>query len=155
MTHGAYGLGVVADQRQARATGFEPIYAGYFGLQAVVGILLWISFATAPAVRTFMDILPAAPDVTHAFEIADIGVIVVASGLAAWAIGARTTWATPMAAFAAGAVVYPTLYLVGWVGLTQTSSGVLSMMLAPATLSCWVAVQVYRSSRSAGPGRNL
>jgi hypothetical protein len=130
----------------APPAGLDSIYAGYFALQAFVGIVLWAMAGAIPSVRSLLDIFPAKAAVTSAFEIADLTVTVVASAFATWGIGARKRWATPAAAFAAGTVVYPTMFLVGWVALTGTGSGVLAIMIAPAILSCWVAAQVYRAA---------
>ena len=55
-------------------------------------------------------------------------------------------------AFTAGAIVYPTLYLVGWVSFTESGSLCLAIMVPASIFTGWVSYQVWRASvRSAVP----
>jgi len=129
-------------------TAAELIYATYFVLQAVVGVALWLAYAASPAVRTWVGLVPTRPAVTAAFVYPDLGVIVLGSLLSAWTIRRRAPSAVPWSAFTAGGVLYPTLYLLGWVSATnRTGEHVLAIMIPPALLSSWIAYQVWRTRR--------
>lgn len=126
----------------------KRLYAGYFVVQAVVGIALWISYGASTTVRSWFELTPATHAVTDSFVVADIGVIVVASLVSAWAIASEKNWAVPAAAFTAGAVVYPTVYLVGWVARANgVGAAGLAIMVPPATFTCWIAYQTWKSAR--------
>ena len=129
-------------------TAADHVYAAYFVLQAVVGVALWLVYAASPAARSWVGLVPARPAVTAAFAYPDLGVIVLGSLLSAWAIEGRSPAAVPLTAFTAGGVLYPTLYLLGWVSTTNhTGSGVLAIMLPPALLTSWISWQVWRTRR--------
>jgi hypothetical protein len=126
------------------ATGIDHLYAGYFALQAVVGIALWVGYAASPALRSWTGLVAGHQAVTSAFAYPDLGLIVLGSLLSAWTIEGRRPSAVPFTALTAGAVLYPTLYLLGWVALTRhTGTGTLAMMLAPALLTSWISYQVW------------
>ncbi|HVN51495.1 MAG TPA: hypothetical protein VMT43_08685 [Acidimicrobiales bacterium] len=123
----------------------ERIYAAYLAAQAIVGLLLWIAYATSGRVRGWFELLPSHRPVTDSFALADVLVAVVASALSAWAVDRSRSWAVPAVAFTAGAMVYPTFYLIAWVSLSGTGRAALTIMLAPATLTCWIAYQTWCS----------
>lgn len=126
----------------------DRVYAGYFVAQAVVGVVLWIAAALSSTVRSWLELIPERHDVTQAFLFPDMGVIVVGSALSAWAILTRARSAPVWAAFTAGGVLYPTIYLFGFVASTGGgAAAALAIMVPPSTLTCWVAYQVYRSGR--------
>ena len=83
-----------------------------------------------------------------AFVFADVLVVVVGSLLSAWALRSRAPWTVAVAAFTAGGIVYPTLYLVGWVSFTGAGALCLAIMIPPSILTCWIAYQTYRTSGS-------
>lgn len=125
----------------------EHIYAAYLAAQAVVGALLWIAFGSSSTFRGWFDLMPAHHAVTDAFVLADLLVAVVGSALSAWGVGAGRSWAVPAVAFTAGAMVYPTFYLLAWVSFAETGRSALTIMLVPAMVTCWIAYQTWRSSR--------
>ncbi len=126
------------------AAGIDHVYAGYFALQAAVGVTLWVSYAASPAVRSWAGLVSGHEAVTTAFAYPDLGVIVVGSLLSTWAIEGRRASAVPFTALTAGAVLYPTLYLLGWVAMAHhTGTGTLAMMLPPALLTSWISYQVW------------
>jgi hypothetical protein len=128
---------------QARA---DRLYAGYLTAQAVLGIVLWVVLLASPAVREGFELVPERRLVTTTFVFGDIGIIVIGSAIGAWGIRERAPWTVPAVAFTAGAVMYPTLYLIGWVALTGTGSAGLAVMVPVSTLTCWVAYRVYRDA---------
>ena len=121
------------------------IYAGYLVVQAVLGIVLWFLIATSDLVRDWFELVPDHPNVTDSFVFADIGLVVVGSLLSAWGIWARRPWKVPAVAFTAGAVAYPTLYLLVWVALEGTASAALAVMLWTSTATGWITYQTYRA----------
>jgi hypothetical protein len=123
------------------------IYAAYLAAQAVVGVLLWVAYVASPTVRGWFELLPSHRPVTDAFALADLLVAVLASACSAWAVDREAAWAVPAVAFTAGAMVYPTFYLIAWVSYAGTGRAALTIMLAPATLTCWIAYQTWRSQR--------
>jgi hypothetical protein len=136
-------------------TAIDRIYAAYFVVQAAVGIALWVGYASSSALRSWAGLVPGHAAVTTAFAYPDLGVIVVGSLLSAWAIHGGRASAVPFTAFTAGAVLYPTLYLMGWVALTHDrGTGTLAMMLPPALLTSWISYQVFatRSATRSAPG---
>ncbi|MBI2705580.1 MAG: hypothetical protein HYX32_09870 [Actinobacteria bacterium] len=140
-------VGATRPERTTRTTALsieERICAGYLFAQAICGIALWVGLAVSPTVSSWLALTPERRELMDVFVLADLGVIVIASALGAWAIAARRTWAVPMTAFTAGAVVYPTLYLIGWVPASKGSGGAaLALMVATSTFSCWVAYQTW------------
>ena len=128
----------------------ERIFAGYMALQALVGVLFWVALGASPPVRSWIELMPERHVVTDAFIFADLVVGITGSLLSAWGLAARKGWVVPVVAFTAGGLVYPTLYLVGWVALAGTGKGALCLgiMLPPATLSTWIAYQTYRGTRT-------
>jgi hypothetical protein len=125
-----------------RDPGIERIFAGYYLLQAVVGVAFWIAIESSPAVRSLVDIAPDRHVVMDAWIFAD-GVIVLASLASAWAVERQTSWVVPAAWFTAGCVVYPTVFLVGWVAFTEVGAGCLITMVPPSILSTWVAFHLW------------
>jgi len=119
--------------------------AWYLVAQAAVGLALWAAAAASDTVHGWFALVEDRPEVTAAFFFADL-VIVAGSLAGAYALRADREWALPVVAFTAGAVVYPTTYLLGWSVLTDGGgSAALAVMLAPATLSCWVTWLVWRA----------
>jgi hypothetical protein len=113
----------------------------------VLGCLQWSIFFLSPTVRGWFELLPAEHATTDAFVVADLGVVILGSALSAWGVWTGKRWAVPAVMFTAGGIVYATLYLVGWVGLTGDGSVLLWMMLVVTTLTCWCAYQVWRLAR--------
>ena len=121
--------------------------AAYFGLQAVLGVLLWVGVFASGEVRSWLELVPALPEVTNAFLPAD-GVLVVCSTSAAWALLRCRPWAVVPVLLTAGGIVYPTAYLVGWVVTTDgTAEVALGIMVAASFLSCWFAMLVWQARR--------
>jgi hypothetical protein len=141
---GSTGRRPGADAR--RDPGIERVFAGYYLLQAVVGVAFWIAIESVPAVRTLVDIAPDRHVIMDAWIFAD-GVIVLASLASAWAVERQTSWVVPIAAFTAGCVVYPTVFLIGWVAFTEVGAGSLITMVPPSILSCWVAFHLWSVRR--------
>jgi hypothetical protein len=139
-------MGASLDGRVSYETLVARVYGGYLALQAVLGIVLWIALATTPTVQEWFELVPAAPATTDSFAFADLGIAVVGSGLGSWAVWNRRRWAVPATAFTAGAMVYPTAYLMGWVALTSETPVALAVMLPASSLTCWIAYQVYRNA---------
>jgi hypothetical protein len=123
----------------------ERIFAGYFLLQAVTGIVFWVLLDNVHSVRKVFELAPANHEVTNAFFLADLLVGVVGSFLTAYALDRNARWALPIAAFTTGGIVYPTLYLVLWVSHTQVGGGCLAIMIPPSTLSTWITYQTWRA----------
>jgi hypothetical protein len=131
--------------RTAPAAG--RLYAGYLVAQAIAGVALWIAFAESPTIRSWFELMPEKHAVMDAFVFADLFLIVAGSGLGAWAIERGSRFAAPVIAFTAGGIVYPTLYLLGWVSFTGTGVACLGIMVPSATFTCWVAYQVSKLRR--------
>jgi hypothetical protein len=125
----------------------DRMYGGYLAVQAVCGVLLWIATDSSDAVREVFELVAAEPAVTDAFKYADLGIAVVGSALGAYAVFTRASWAVPITAFTAGALTYPTVYLVAWVAETGENTGALAVMVPVTTLTCLVAFQVWRRWR--------
>lgn len=128
--------------------GPERLYAGYLIAQAICGVVLWVVFAGVPTVRGWFELAADRHAVMDAFVFADLVVVVLGSALSAWGIAGRRSWAVPMVAFTAGAILYPTLYLIGWVSFKGTGALCLAIMVPSTTLTCWVAYQVWKASNS-------
>ena len=126
--------------------GVERVFAVYFVVQAVVGVAFWIVLESSPTVRSLIDIAPDRHVVMDAWIFAD-GVIVVASLASAWALERQTTWVVPVVAFTAGCVVYPTVFLVGWVAFTEVGAGSLLTMVPPSIITSWMAFHVWGARR--------
>ena len=126
----------------------ERVYAGYFVVQAAVGVALWVVFASSSTVRSWFDLVTERHAVANAFLYPDVAVIVVGSLLSAWALWVEAPSAVPLTAFTAGGVLYPTFYLVGWVMLGGDTGGLtLAIMIPPSILTCWIAHQVWITRR--------
>jgi hypothetical protein len=126
----------------------ERVYAWYFVLQSVVGVALWMAFASSSTVRSWFDLISTRHVVANAFLYPDMAVIVVGSVLSAWALGAEAPSAVPWTAFTAGGVLYPTFYLLGWVVLGgDTGARTLAIMIPPSILTSWIAYQVWMARR--------
>jgi hypothetical protein len=122
----------------------RTICAGYLAAQAVLGVVLWVTYALWPGLRASMQLLPDEPSVTTAFAAPDLAVIVVGSALGAYAVHAGRAFAVPVVAFTAGAVVYPTLYLIGWVAWSGGRGAVgLALMVPVSLLTLWVTYQTW------------
>lgn len=122
-----------------------PLYAAYLAAQALAGVVLWIAWGTSTTVRSWFELLPEEHAVMDAFVFADLGVAVVGSAASAWALRTRAPWALPVVAFTAGAMVYPTLYLVGWVSYVGTGALCLAIMVPPSIATAWITYRVWRS----------
>jgi hypothetical protein len=117
----------------------------YFGLQASGGVLLWIAAASIPTVRDWLELVPAVPGVTDAFAVADLAVAVVASAVTCAALLTGRRWGAATATLTAGAIIYPTVYLIGWVAAGHdTGTEALAIMLPTALLCSWAARQAWR-----------
>lgn len=114
----------------------------YFAAQAVVGMLLWVLYVVSPKARGWFGLVPRRPQVTESFFLPDLAMI-AGSALTARALWAGRRSAAALAAFTAGGMLYPTLYLVQWVALTHVARVVLVMMLPAAVLSGALAVAVF------------
>ena len=112
-----------------------------------MGVLLWVAYAASATFRGWFELLEGHGAVTESFVLADLLVAVVASACSAWGVDRQRSWAVPATAFTAGAMVYPTFYLVAWASLTGTGRAALNIMLPPATLTCWIAYQTWRAHR--------
>lgn len=121
------------------------VYAGYFVVQALVGVGFWVLLAASPEIRAGFELLDTEHAVTDAFLFADVLVGIVGSMVAAWAILTGRRTAPAFAAFAAGGLTYATLYILAWVAFTGEGGVMLAIMVPPATLSCFVAHQVWRA----------
>jgi hypothetical protein len=125
----------------------ERIYAAYLAVQAVVGVLLWIGYASSRTVRGWFELLPSHPAVTDAFVLADLLVAVAGSAFSAWGVDRRRSWAVPVVAFTAGAMAYPTFYLIAWVSFAGTGNACLAIMVPPTVLTAWIAYRTWRMDR--------
>lgn len=143
--HGAPTSSTVAD-RVRQTT--DRVYAGYLFVQAVCGILLWVGIATVPAFRSGFELLTDHPDVTTAFAVPDLALIVVGSALGGWGVLRRSSWAVPVVCATAGCVLYPTVFLIGYVAMGGAGAGGLGVMFLVSAAMGWVTVQIYRSHRS-------
>lgn len=103
-----------------------------------------MALGTSDTVHGWLELMPGSPEVTDTFVVADLLVVVVGSALAALAVARRRRVAVPVVWFTAGGIVYPTLYLLRWVGEVGTGEVLLFGMLVVSTLTCFVAVVVWR-----------
>jgi len=120
------------------------VFAGYLAAQAVLGVAWWITLASSGTVRGWFELMPDHHAVMDAFVFADVAVVVVGSAVSAVAVERGSSLAVPAVFFTAGGIVYPTLYLLGWVSFTGVGSPLLAAMVAVSTLTLWVALQVWR-----------
>ncbi len=126
----------------------EAAAAGYFALQAAMGVVLWVAAGSSDVVRSWLELVPDRPQVTDAFLPADV-VVIAASALAAWALWRGRSWAMVPVLFTVGGVVYPTAYLVAWVATTEGTGDVaLGIMLVTSVLTGGAALLVWRARRS-------
>jgi hypothetical protein len=126
----------------------DGLVAGYFVVQAAVGVGLWALVAAVPTIRSWFELVPERRTVVDAFVVPDVLVIVTGSLATAWAIWQRRSWAPLASAFTAGALVYPTVYLLAWVGFTSGSgAAALAVMIPPTALTCWTTARLW-STRS-------
>jgi hypothetical protein len=110
-------------------------------------VLLWTGVFGSDDVRSWLELVPGRHEVTNAFLPAD-AILVVSSGLAAWALLRCRPWAIVPVLLTTGGIVYPTAYLVGWVVTTDgTAEVALGIMLTASFLSCWFALLVGRARR--------
>jgi hypothetical protein len=138
-----------AVSRSAASTTVTRISAGYLGAQAILGIVLWVGLAASSTARSWFELVPGRRAVTDGFRFADLGLIVIGSALGAWALASNRPWATPAVWFTAGAVMYPTVFLIGWVSFTRGVGVVgLAVMVPVSTFTCWVAYQTWRTGNA-------
>jgi hypothetical protein len=126
----------------------ERLYAGYLAAQAVLGVAWWWALTGSATVRGWFELMPGEPQVMDAFVFADVGLVVVGSALGAWGLLAGKAWTTPVLWFTSGAIVYPTIYLFGWLSFTSEGGLLLGAMVVVSTFTCWIAWQVWRSGRA-------
>jgi hypothetical protein len=120
------------------------VWAGYLALQTGAGIGLWVLIATTSLVRDAFELDPARRAVTDAFFGADL-VVIASSAVAALGLWRGRRWSPVAAAFTLGGVVYPTVYLVGWVSATGGAGSVaLGVMAAVSVLTAWVTWRSWR-----------
>jgi hypothetical protein len=132
-----------------RALLIEVAAAGYFAMQAVLGVLLWVGVGSSEVVRSWLDLVPERPQVTDSFLPADV-LVIASSALAAWALWRGRPWAMVPVLFTVGGVVYPTAYLVGWVATTEgTGEVALGIMVTTSALTCGAALLAWRARRRA------
>lgn len=125
----------------------RQVFSGFLLAQALVGIGLWGLWLAVPDVRAGFELDADQPAFMDSFLLADLVLIVVGSVLGARLVWTGSAGAVPVVAFVAGAAVYPTLMLVGWVALVGTGSMCLAIMVPPSVLTTWVAWQTWRASR--------
>jgi hypothetical protein len=132
----------------------EELCSALMAAQAVVGVLLWSAYFSSDEVRSWFELTPDHPEVTDAFFVADV-VIIVSSVVSAWAIRGRRPSAVAAVAFTTGLVLYPTAYLVAWVASTD-GVGVagLIIMIPPAVINPWVLARTARTSTGGTAGRS-
>jgi hypothetical protein len=122
----------------------ERVIAAYLAAQAAVGVALWVAWSSSGAARSWFELAADRPSVMDAFVFADLGAAVTGSALSAWGFARAGRWAVPVVAFTAGALVYPTLWLVGWVSLEGTGALGLAIMIPPSVLTSWIAWRAWR-----------
>jgi hypothetical protein len=125
----------------------EKVAAAYLAAQAVLGTLWWVALTTSTTVRGWFELMPGEAQVMDAFAFADV-IVVAGSALGAWGILAGKRWTAAVLWFTAGAIVYPTVYLFGWLSFTSEGGLLLGHMLVVATFTCWIAFHVGRARRS-------
>jgi hypothetical protein len=125
----------------------ERVATAYLAAQAVLGVLWWVALTTSTTVRGWFELMPGEAQVMDAFAFADV-IVVVGSALGAWGLATGRRWTPAVLWFTAGAIVYPTVYLFGWLSFTSEGGLLLGHMLVVATFTCWIAVHVGRGRRS-------
>lgn len=130
-----------------RATGAERGYVGYLVAQAVLGLAWWLALSSSPTVRGWFELMADRPEVMDAFVFADVLVVVVGSGFGAFGLATGRRWTTAVLWFTAGGIVYPTLYLFGWLSFTSEGGLLLGAMVVVSIFTCWIAYQVWRARR--------
>jgi hypothetical protein len=121
----------------------KRVYSSYFALQAAVGVFFWFVVTGSDEGRRIFDLLPGQPRVTDAFLLADA--LAIATSIAcAWAFEHESRWVVPLAAFTAGCLVYPTLYLVAWAPHSAGAARCLFIMVPPSVISTWIALRAWR-----------
>jgi hypothetical protein len=126
----------------------RAIYAGYFVLQAVGGVILWAAIGTSSAVRSWFELRADLPQVTDAFFFPDM-VVVATSALAAWAVWTGQRAGLVLAGTALGGILYPTAYLFSWVTSSSGDGWVaLAVMLVVSALCAWATLGVSRLDRA-------
>lgn len=133
---------------RSAATSMDRALGTYFVAQALVGVVFWSAVQSVDGVRTAIELTDQRAAATDAFFVADL-LIVAGSLVTAWALFTGRSWAPAAAWFTAGAVVYPTIFLVGWVAMTGDSAVGLVVMIPPSTITCWVAYEASRSRTAA------
>jgi len=136
------------DPGAAPASPAERVYVGYLATQAVLGVLWWIALTGSTTVRGWFELFPGEHQVMDAFVFADVLVVVVGSGFGAWGLATGKRWTTAVLWFTAGGIVYPTLYLLGWLSFTSEGGLLLGAMVVVSTFTCWIAWQVWRARRT-------
>jgi hypothetical protein len=122
----------------------QRVFAGYLMAQAALGVVLWVTLAASPTVRSWFELMPTRHEVMDAFAAADVAVVVVGSAAGARALWTGRPWGAPVVAFTAGGVVYPTIYLLSWVSFAGSGALCLAVMVPVSTVTCWIAYQVGR-----------
>lgn len=125
----------------------ERVFVGYLAAQAVLGVAWWVLLSASPTVRAWFELMPGNPEVMDAWVFADIGVVVVGSGFAAFGLATGRRWTTAVLWFTAGAIVYPTIYLLGWLTFTSEGGLLLGAMIVVSFFTTWIAWQVGRARR--------
>jgi hypothetical protein len=128
----------------------QRVFAAFLVAQAVVGLAWWTALVVSPTARSWFELWPERPEMLDSLLLADLLVIVAGSLVGAWGIERETRWAVPVVAFVAGGLLYVTLYLMAWVALTGVGALCFVIMVPPTTLTCWVAVHLWRA-RASGP----
>ena len=123
----------------------ERIYVAYLAVQAVLGLVWWLTLRSSATVRGWFELMGDRPEVMDAFAFADVLVVVVGSGFGAWGLAADKRWTTAVLWFTAGGIVYPTLYLFGWLSFTGEGGLLLGAMAVVSFFTCWIAWQVWRA----------
>ena len=126
------------------------IFAGYLALQAIGGIVLWSVLILSPEARSWIELLPEHAAVTDSFFVAD-AVVVVASATSAWMVWRRSPKAVAVAAFTAGCLLYPTLFLVMWLASVGTGWFLLATMIPASTITSFIALHLLRRSYGLTP----
>ena len=134
--------GAPADHTHRHAN--TGVFAGYLVLQALGGVVLWMLVFDSETIRSWFEVVDTRREVMNAFAVADL-CAVVSSLVSAWGVAGRHAWAPVMVAFTAATLLYPTAWLVGWVALTDGGDAALLVMIAPTTITGWVAVQTWRT----------
>lgn len=131
-----------------RLVPIERVAVCYLAAQAVLGIVWWVALTSSATVRGWFELMAGEPQVMDAFVFADVLVVVVGSGLGAWTVATQRRGAIAVLWFTTGGIVYPTLYLFGWLAFTGEGGLLLGAMTVVSVLTAWVTWQVWRVRRS-------